>query len=446
MKSLAIYTLSAALILLSACQLEEININPNDPLDVPMSTLLPAAQQSVARVHSGDAALIASIFSNYLTGFDALVQPLERYVVDNDFFMRPVWRDFYTTAMPTLGIIIDKAEASESPHYAGVGRVLQTLCLGTATSLWGNIPFSEAFLGSVNLTPVYDPQQALYTHIQQMLEEAIRNFDEPESVFRPGEDDLFFGGDLQRWRAVAHTLMARYALHTIKRDPQAPQKALEALQNGITSAMGNLAYPATNQEFNPWYRYVQSTPNVRIDPSYSALMQGDPRRPFHIRSVFGELNIGTFYAGQFEPLLLCTWYEQNFLRAEALVRTGQPGAQEALQEAIRAHILRVSGNAIDAAIIQDYLDDKAVLSGDAQADLAVVMREKYKASFLSIEGWTDFRRAGLPALQAKPDGVNPQNPNGEIPRRLPYPLNEILYNPNTPSPDPTMQNRFWWDE
>jgi hypothetical protein len=446
MKSLAIVTLSAALVLLGACQLEEINVNPNDPRDVPMSTLLPAAQQSVARVHSGDAALIASIFSNYLTGFDALVQPLERYVVDNDFFMRPVWRDFYTIAMPTLGIIIDKADASNSPHYGGVGRVLQALCLGTATSVWGDIPFSEAFQGSANLTPEYDAQAMLYEQIQALLEEAIRNFEEPESVFRPGEDDLFFGGDILRWRAVAHTLRARYWLHTVKRDAQAAQKALEALADGIGSTQGELAYPATNQEFNPWYRYVQSTPNVRIDPSYSALMQGDPRRPFHIRSVFGELNLGTFYAGQFQPLLLCTWHEQNFLLAEVLVRTGQPGAQEALQEAIRTHMLRVSGNAIDAGIIQDYLDDKAALSGGTQADLAVVMREKYKASFLSIEGWTDFRRTGLPALQAKPDGVNPQNPNGEIPRRLPYPLNEILYNPNTPSPDPTMQDRFWWDE
>lgn len=440
-----LYTLLLFLLLASACKLEELNVNPNDPIDVPMSTLMPAAQQSVARVHSGDAALIASIFSDYFIGFDALVQPLERYVVDNDFFMRPVWRDFYTTAMPTLGIIVEKGDESASPHYAGIGRVLQALCLGTATSLWGDIPFDEAFLGSANLTPKYDDQEQLYARIQALLDEAIRNFDEPESVLEPAGDDLFFGGDIQRWRRVAHTLKARYYLHTVKRDPNAAQKALDALEAGIASNADDLAYPANDQEFNPWYRYIQSTPNVRIDASYSALLQGDPRRPYHIRSVFGELQVGSFYAGEFSPLLLSTWFEHTFLLAEALLRTGQPGAQEALKEAIRIHIERVSESEIDEAAIDDFLESRAMLSGDFDNDLEILMTEKYIASFLSIEGWTDYRRTGFPVLQPNPEGSNQQNPNGEIPRRFPYPLNEILYNPNTPSPEPTLQDRFWWD-
>ena len=42
-----------ALIIINACELEESNINPNDPTEVPASVLLPFNEESLARLTAG---------------------------------------------------------------------------------------------------------------------------------------------------------------------------------------------------------------------------------------------------------------------------------------------------------------------------------------------------------------------------------------------------------
>jgi hypothetical protein len=435
-----------AVVVFFACQLEETNINPNDPTDAPVQVLLPPAQQRLANFWAGDAAVISGIFANYFVGFDGLVRPLEVYEVDNNFFMRPIWEDMYVSVLPTLKTIIEKSDAADSPHYAGVARVLYAYAWGTTSSLWGEIPFSQALQGPEILQPAYDGQQSVYQGVQDILDQAIADLSEPQSLLAPAQDDLFFAGNITAWKRVAHTLKARFYLHTVKRDPGAAGKALAALAEGIASPAGSLAYPYGNQEFNPWFRYQQTTPNIRVDLYFRNLLTGDPRRNFMIRTTFGESVIGEGVAGQFASLPMATYHESKFLEAEALLRTDGAGAQEALNEAVSAHIRFVSGNAVADTLIAAYLQNKCVLSGAKDQDLETVLTQKYIAMYATPEGWTDFRRSGYPELTPNPDGSNPNNPNGEIPRRFPYPLTEILYNANTPSPPPNLQERMWWDE
>jgi hypothetical protein len=442
MRRLSLFIIAIHLL---SCQLEDTNINPNDPVDVPIQVLLPPAEQALANFMAGDAAVVAGIFSNYFIGYDGLVRPLEVYEVDNNFFMRPIWNDMYVTVLPTLKIIIEKAEEAQSPHYTGVARVLYALSWGTVSSLWGDVPYREALQGPEILTPVYDGQEDIYLAVQTLLDQAIADLEAPESILSPGEEDLFFGGDLDAWKEVAYSLKARFLMHAIKRDPNVAALALSALENGIAAPAGDLAYPATNQEFNPWYRYQQATPNLRIDQDFRDLLTGDPRRSYLIKFSFGEALIGNGLAGQFAPLRLSTYAESQFLKAEALLRTSGTGAQEALNEAVATHIRQVSEGAVTDSVITEYLQENCVLTGDKEQDLQIVLTQKHIALFPAIEGWTDFRRTGYPALTPNPDGANPNNPNGEIPRRFPYPLNEILYNPNTPDPAPDLQERMWWD-
>jgi hypothetical protein len=444
MKQLIYLGLVAAFLIPTSCDLEETNINPNDPIDVPVETLLPPAQQRIGEIMAGDAAVIAGIFNQYFIGFEALVQPIEKYVVDNDFFVRPIWSDFYVTVFPTLDIIIQKAEEQDLPHYAGVGKTLMALSVGTATSLWGDIPYSEGFGGPEILTPVYDLQSDIYADIQQLLDEAIEDFDRVEGAIS-SSDDLMLNWDIENWKKVAFTLKARYYMHTIKRDSDASAKALEALGKGIQSTADDLIYSYNEQEFNPWFRYIQATPNIRIDTYFLDLIDDDPREKAMVKSTFGEKNLGPYYASEFSPLALLSFVEAKMLEAEALVRTEQSGAQEALDEAVRTHIEQLEPEATEQEI-NDYLAANTVLNGDPDSRLETILTQKYIAQFTTIEGWTDFRRTGLPALSPNPDGNSPQNPNGEIPRRFPYPLNEELYNPNIPSPIPTLQDRFWWDQ
>jgi hypothetical protein len=444
MKQLLYFGLITTFLVAASCDLEETNINPNDPIDVPVETLLPPAQQRIGEIMAGDAAVIAGIFNQYFIGFEALVQPIEKYVVDNDFFIRPIWSDFYVTVFPTLDIIIQKAEEQDLPHYEGVGKTLMALTVGTATSLWGDIPFSEGFEGPEILRPVYDSQDDIYEDLQQLLDDAIADFDRVEGTIS-SSDDLLLNWDIDNWKKVAYTLKARYYMHTIKRDADAPSKALTALAKGIQSSSEDLVYSYNEQEFNPWFRYIQATPNIRIDDFFLDLIDDDPREKAMVKSTFGEKNLGPYYASEFSLLALVSYVEAKLLEAEALVRTQQSGAQEALDEAVQIHIETLEPEATEQEI-NDYLAANTILSGDQDANLEIILTQKYIAQFTTIEGWSDFRRTGFPELNPNPEGNSPQNPNGEIPRRFPYPLNEELYNPNVPSPIPTLRDRFWWDQ
>lgn len=68
------------------------------------------------------------------------------------------------------------------------------------------------------------------------------------------------------------------------------------------------------------------------------------------------------------------------------------------------------------------------------------MNQKYLSSFLQIETWTDWRRTGFPAFQLATGAVI-----NEIPRRLPYPDDERLYNGDNMPAGLTITSHVWWD-
>lgn len=432
----------------SACELEETNINPNDPTDVPVSVLLPGAQEETAELMAEEAAVIAGIFCQYFVGVDNRATTVEAYLLDESFNMNPIWQDFYNGPLNVLSTIIEQAEAEGARHYAGLAKVLLALNLGTVSSLWGDVPYQDAFDPERTLSPAYDPQEAVYSQLQQLLDEAIEDLN-AESSISPGDDDVIYQGDLARWERTAYALKARFFMHTIKRDGQAAEKALENISKGFQAVGDGLVYPFgfTEAELNPWYQYFRNTPYIEVDPYFSELLEDleDPRKDAYIRRSFGIERVGSYFASEGSPVPIMTYADQKMLEAEALLRTGQAGAEAALQAGVRAHIQEVTGGIAENEL-QAYLDNHASLSGSQEEQLRIIVLQQYIAHYTQVEGWTDFRRTGYPELQPNEGGDNPQNPGGAIPRRFVYPQNESLYNENFPAEKPNLQDRFWWDQ
>ncbi|TXB65578.1 SusD/RagB family nutrient-binding outer membrane lipoprotein [Phaeodactylibacter luteus] len=440
--------LGLLLTIFAGCNLEQANINPNDPTDVPVQVLLPTAMEETAELMSGEAAVIAGIFAQYFEGVDNRAVTVEAYLLDEAFNMNPVWQDFYNGPLNQLRIIRDKALEEGQPHYAGVANVLLALNLGTLTSLWGDVPFGEALQGGQRFSPAYDPQEEVYTTVQQLLDEGIAQL-QADSPVSPGDDDVIYQGDLQRWVQAAHALKARYYLHTIKQRPEAAALALGAIAEAFQSPEAELSYPFgfTEAEQNPWFVYFKNTPYVEVDPYFSNLLEstGDPRRSALIRRSFGIERVGDYYAATDAAVPLMTYAELKLLEAEALLRTGGDGAQAALKAGVEAHIRSVVPGLAEEALAA-YLDAQTTLSGNFGEDLAQALQQLYIIHFTQIEGWTGYRRTGFPELVPNAGGANPQNPGGGIPRRFVYPQNERLFNNNFPTENPNLQDRFWWDQ
>ncbi len=451
MRNISVFLIAASSLL--GCNLEEINENPNVPSDAPLSTLLPPSQKQLADVQGGRIYRYTGIFGNQLTGDEGQELLIQNYQPD-ELFVGNAWSDLYTGALLNLRIIIDRA-SEESPHYAGIARILMAQGIGMCTDIWGDVPYSQALRGSEFPHPVYDPQEEIYAAVFALLDRAVSDLEQENSAFSPGADDLMYGGDLNRWKVAANVLRARYIMRTLKRNANAPAEALEAL-NGMRfqSPGDDLAYPYLGQgdDTNPIGGFYNITPLAFVSQSFRDLLSdlNDPRQSSIFRTIpfsGGNRRPGDYFAGAAAPVRLISYTEQEFIRAEALLRTGDPaGAEDVLRGAVLTSMAEISDGAIESAEADAYLDSHVRLDGSESENLNTLLTQKYIAMFTTIEPWTDFRRTGYPELTPNPNGPTSANPNGEIPRRLIYPQSERLRNNNFPQPAPNMQTRFWWDQ
>lgn len=459
MKKILYFLLPFLMLSGSGCEnFIDVNKDPNNPLDVQESLILPAAELTVSRnLMSGYTAVLVQ---HYLQNM-AANQPnpqLGTYRLLPDEITGD-WSSVYVTGLNNLRLMNDKAEKTGKLNYAAIAKILTAFTLGTATDLWGDIPYSEAFQGSTNFTPVYDPQEQIYTTIQSLLDNAIANIDQ-QTVITPAGDDFFYGGDMAKWKKLAYTLKARYYMHLTKAPGHTAagqaDLALQALANGMESADDELkfAYPGAAGQENGWFQNFNVVSTAILASTFveSLKDRNDPRlpkmaKPAEATGLYTGREIGTdvgdlttysypsdFYMGIGAYNYIVNYSEALFLEAEAtLIKSGFADAEPIYQDAITAHMKQLGVSDPD---IEDYLDANGTLTdGDA---LQRIMEEKGISNFLNVEGFADWRRTGFPALVKVPGGLS------DIPRRLIYPQNEIVSNPQAQQ-SAKLTDRVWWD-
>jgi hypothetical protein len=318
--------------------------------------------------------------------------------------------------------------------YAGVGAVLEAYLMGTAADVWGDIPYTQA-ADSTIAAPALDPQQEVYAHVQAKLDSAITFLAATGARnVGPGDVDLFYGGDATLWTELAHTLKARFHLHTAEVLGDAAYTAArdEALL-GISDPANDFTTKHGTEitASNIWYQFTSTAAQnyiaagkFQVDLLAAA---GDPRlaayyKPAESSGLFvgadpGEQlsssDISTFADGRVAPDFpqpLVTYGENQLILAEASYRLGDEAA---------------ANDALDAAATAAEVTPPGTLSGAAL--LEAIMTEKYVELFQNIEVWSDYRRTCLPALV-------PFSGAPGIPARLPYPLSERNANPSITDP------------
>jgi len=443
-------------VLFNSCDLQEANINPNNPTSVPPNVMLPYIEESIATLTCGTSQVMSGIFVQYYTGIDNHPLQVQQYILNEALYVDWIWNDYYDGPMNNLNIMIKEAEKIEAFYYSGIGKILLATCFGNLTSVYGDVPYREALQGSENSNPVYDPQKDIYEGIQQLLDKGIEDLQKQNNGIKPGPDDIIYAGNITSWIEAAYALKARFYMHLTKRAADVGynpmQKALDAVKKAMKTSSSDLIYKFgySAAEYNPFYSYTilnYIVPNLNFTSLLTKL--SDPRRTFYYKRSFGESNLnGLFFTSSNSPVFLVTYHELKLIEAEALLRlnVADPNAQTALQEGVKASIKKITSNTATDDVINNYLNKNAVLSGNFESDLDKIMTQKYIALFSSIESWTDYRRTGIPNLVPNANGNNAQNPGGAIPRRFAYPQTERLYNRNFPEYLPNLQDRMWLDK
>ncbi|MEO0553782.1 MAG: SusD/RagB family nutrient-binding outer membrane lipoprotein [Bacteroidota bacterium] len=453
-------------ILTGACEFGDTNVNPAIPADVSAQAIVPAAQTGLAFAVGGEMVRISGLFMQQFEGINAQQFDNYQYLVKASD-MDGVWRRVYHNSLNPLVTVLRKAQDEDSKHTEGMVKVLIAHGIGSLSDMFGDVPYNDAFEGLTenNFFPTYDEQEDVYTTVQTLLDEAIMAL-EGDAGAGPalGADDLMYGGDTDAWIRVAHSLKAKYYMHTSKVDADAYSNALSELGDGISSNAEDFEFifGSGPNEANPQYQFSQDRGgNIQMDDTFVRLMLDldDPRYNAFVVPILQEddngvvvdtvfsFDVGTYYSMINSPVVYMSYAEMKFIEAEAeLMENGDITAAEvALQDAITASLSKIIGS-VDAAYVVANSDLQSLT--DDEARLGQIMTQKYIALYShGLETWTDFRRTGFPDLTPVSGGNNAFNLNGEIPRRLPYPQTEIdLNSSNVPITSPDFQDRFWWDQ
>ena len=454
-----------------SCDLEETNIDPNRLTEevIPIESMLPATQAELGKLLGGRQVKISASLMGQITYQQGPTGYNEYGYTPSDGAVIGLWDRYYVNVMNSASNLKKKALEENNTYYAALADILTANALGNATSIFGDIPFSESFKSEEITDPAFEDQQQLYNQVQLLLDNSISTLSSITGG-NPGSDDIFFRGNTQNWIKYAYALKARYYMHLIKRDVSNYSNAENALDNAFTSNSDNCIITFTGNsadEQAPMYIERTGTRETTINLEFAKLLNdnNDPRAPFYaiitssilsgIRAVYGP-----YYTEINSPFPIITYEECLFLRSEiAMQKSDTASAASFLNQAIKASLDRVTSASIsydnlgtpatlqpvEESVKVNYANEKSNFAGLTTDEMYNrIFEEKYIALFLQHEPWVDYRRTenytsftGLP-------NITPATDQG-VPRRMYYSSIELGFNSSAPTLE-GLYDRMWWDE
>ncbi|MDT7830440.1 SusD/RagB family nutrient-binding outer membrane lipoprotein [Pricia sp. S334] len=431
---------------LTACDLD-INEDPNNPTNATVSELLPHGQVSVIQPFASlvNAITSSAVQTRVSTRYDNYT--VSRTTIDG------IWNNnLYSGGLKDLETTIVQGTENEQWHYVGIAKLMKAYTFSLMVDLWNDIPYSEAFNPDFD-DPAYDSGSAVYTNLEALIVEAMADLDKA-SERSPANDDLIYGGDLNKWKRMGNTLLLKMYNQTRLVDDNVGGKieALIADNNLIQSSdddfqlvYGNTASPENRMQLFvedyvtrldnrisnyfydvltdandpriPYYLYNQSNTFVGRDagnPSGLSTFEDQDTRTFHgAYPAGGKYDDGSATVTTGDSGLkgaatyrMMTYAMRLFIEAEAALTldiTASASVVELLEQGIRESMEKVNelgvGPGISESQIDQYVAERLDVfnAADGAGKLEVVMMEKYKHLFGNgMEQYNDWRRTGFP--------------------------------------------------
>jgi hypothetical protein len=460
-----------------------------------------AIQQAGPVQFGGQLGRLAAMYTQQVAGVARQQQGYDRYQVTNsdlDSYFGAVYGS--TSNLTGGGALLDihkmiqLARKQNDSIFVGIGKVYETLIMGFAADLWGDIPYREAADSTIR-TPHFDPQLQVYADMQAQLDSAIHIYLPATGPTNAGPavsaTELVYLGNAKSlptlYTEVAHSLKARYYMHvaaaSVAGVSGAPANAyalaLAQADSGISSTADDFNWfaNASTQANNIWWQFNLSrtgdiAPGAALieimKRRIAATVEDTLRLSFYFTSANGAAVAagGSNFAG-FRPsgatnLAATTGPDSGnglagkysafgaFIDpnvSDGSFRLGEITYAETQLIAAEA-TWHLNGGGVDPTFVvaaaQPFLNNArtnrqygsqsfGTAPGVLPASLQNIIEEKYVSLFLNPEVWNDYKRTCLPSLApvAAP-GTSTPGP-APIPGRVPYGLSEVNANPNTPT-------------
>lgn len=469
-KYISIFSVLLLMLFAFSCSdeiMDEIDTDPNNPADVPISMLMSGSTAATPYWVTGtDIAWYSSIFVEQTCGAHGQMRDADRRANINSQLGENAWAfSIYPSLLPDLKIIVEKGSegGSEEGRWidVGIAKILQAYTYMVLTDTWGRVPFTEATLGAEQRKPVYDTQESIYSGLQQLLDDAIVDL-QKDNISTTGGEDYIYGGDPDAWIMAAYSLKARAANRLSNHDAAgSAADALAAAAMGFASVEDDFTFDNWADDLgheNTWFQEENERRHHSISVTFYDVLDAinDPRIPIFFTQVNGEYvpgqngtseedQAGTIYSKISEnvltattPLPIMTYAELKYIEAECHLRKSAPDAEAALTAYTEGLDAALAQAGVEEADADAYKAQPEVMPADASGltmDMIYTQKYIHLWPFGSVEAYAEWRRTGYPTL------TNPF----ETPRRFPYPQNEISGNGDN-VPDVTPYNGVWWDD
>jgi hypothetical protein len=464
--------------ILTACteDFQEINTNPNAPVDVQPGLLLRQVQWNYAEQMSYEGFVAGNLLGQYFTAIDFNL--FDRHSLTESQFGGNPWDILYVNLRDNE-IILEKAQQNPAlAVYEGPARILKAYMTAALTDIFGDVPYSEAFAGKAGLiAPTYDRQEDIYTAAGGILDQldegiaAIENYQGPT----PLEGDILFHGDLSAWVKLGNALKLKYLMRISGQVDVAAQvddvfQSGNFIQTNAENASFDFSSPPNNFRMSTarvgdYNVYIMSEtieeilkelddPRIAVffrptgnDPTaFKGLLNGPDASQLSITVADYSLTgrIWREEAMQLDANFM-TAAETHFLLAEAAQKGYiNAGARELYEAGVRLSFEYWQSN-----LPEDYLSSGAAAFGANGTDpIEQIITQKWLHNIGNgYEGWIEYRRTGFPKLKTVAASLN----NDLIPVRMPYPTTEATLNRDNfeqaaaATNGNSVNSAVWWD-
>lgn len=489
----------------------DVNTSPNNPQyeDLSPDLTLSAAQTQTYRLISGDTQNFeTSIRNSSLNQLGNLMMNSWAGNVNNttqpydDEYRSRLTASFYDNIwdwgyrnIANFQRIIDYKSDNYDNHKA-IAKILKSFYMQSIVDLYGDCPYSKAFLGTGDLYPAYDDDQAIYRGLLSELDAAIVLIDNANAADAVvGSEDAMLGGAMTTWKAFANTIKLRLLI----RESSSTNPASVAFVATQLASLSTATFLTTNVTINPGYntttvdrqnpfyaaygytitgaestnrslvtasKFAADALNGTADPrrgrlftlvagNVAGIQQGAlsgtptaPSAPSFLGPAIIPVPTGTApnlnaTAGSTMSGYVMTLSEVEFLLAEAaLLDPAYGSAQAHFNAGITASFTRLG--AAGAAAYIAAVDGTSGFGWTGTVNkIEAIMTQKWIAlmSVNAHESWIDYVRTGFPVV---PMALT--NTVGK-PKRLMYPTSEYVGNtdnvPNQTAATPFVSGPFW---
>lgn len=446
-KNIIIYGLGALILVSSSSckkRFDDMNVSPNNPENAPSQMLLANVIATTAYRMQLSAGLIVTDLWVQHTKANAYMNE-DQYSPRADR-INSVWANSYAVIFTDCLQAIASANKNAQPNNEAVGYIMKAYIGYNLTTLYGDVPYSQAGDPQQFALPAYDAQPAVLNAVISDLNKAITLIGSTTSASAGLEQldtyDYIYHGEMQKWKKFANSLKLRayLTLNTGGIDKTAEINSLlgsgDVMQSNADNA--SMPYETSRNPVNQWMTSSRKN-DFKISATFVDYLMGsstdlslpaDKRLTFFADTVNGKYIGGINGDDPSNPLLFSPLSTKGFYNASSAYRF----MTYAEVLFIAAEMDTTNASKYEAAVKASF-SELGLPDADATAALAdpkfafnpanggkLIGEQKWVALFgQGVEAYNSWRRTGYPKL--KPANLA-ATAGGVVPRRFPYDTDE----------------------